>query len=308
VDITLTPAALPDGSLAGAVAGTLSTVSVFVGQELLPPFSRPAGGAPDNGRFAAGTTRADGTAPLVTQFVVDSGAESSFNILVQADTGLGVVQRAFTLTATPLPQVERFVNQVYLDMLGRPADPGAMAFWPVAIAEGGVSRTGFAYQLTRTDEYRAHEVSTIYQALLGRAVDPGALNALVPFLAAGGTPEQVRLFLMVSDEYFAHNGGSNDSYVQALYRDSLGRAADPGGRAFFTGQLAQGGSRLNVALTLVTTSAGRGYEVNQDYQDYLHRPADPGADAFFAQLLAQGVPDAAIVATLVGSDEYLSRV
>src|SRR5262249_8038215 len=138
---------------------------------------------------------------------------------------------------------------------------------------GALTRGQVAAILTATAEYRAKVVNDTYQALLGRPVDTGALNALVPFLAAGGTVEQVRLFLMLSDEYFPHNGGTNQAFVQAVYRDGLGRSADPGGLAFFTGQLNQGGSRLNVALTLVTSGEGRGHEVDLDYQRYLRRSA-----------------------------------
>ncbi|MFL6116566.1 MAG: TolB family protein, partial [Catenulispora sp.] len=101
VDITFTAATLLDGSPAGAIAGTLSTFSVLVGQVLLPQFSLPPGGAADNGLFAAGVTRGDGTAGLVTRFVVNAAARSSFTILVQIDAGFGPAQRVFILVATP---------------------------------------------------------------------------------------------------------------------------------------------------------------------------------------------------------------
>jgi hypothetical protein len=101
IDIAFTPAALLDGSPAGTAAGTLSVITLFVGEAVLPQYSLPAGGAPDNGLFAVGTTRLDGTTALLTQFLVSVAGQSSFTILVQAATGLGVVERLFILTTRP---------------------------------------------------------------------------------------------------------------------------------------------------------------------------------------------------------------
>jgi hypothetical protein len=105
IDVTFTPTALADGSPPGTVAGTLAIVSVLAGQYDPGQLSLPAGAAPDNGLFAAGATRFDGTADLLTEFVVNVAGQSSFTILVQARTGLGLVKRLFRLAALPAPPV-----------------------------------------------------------------------------------------------------------------------------------------------------------------------------------------------------------
>jgi hypothetical protein len=159
--------------------------------------------------------------------------------------------------------------------------------------------------LTNTDEHRAQEVQRAYQALLRRDVDPFALNFLVGFLRSGGTMEQVRIYLASSQEYFDRAGGTNDAFVGGLYQDFLGRAADPGGRAFFTDQLTRGGlSRVTAAVVLATSAEGRQFNVNALFQRYVSRQADPGALSAFSVALARGLREETIEFLLTGSDEY----
>src|SRR4051794_21134755 len=56
---------------------------------------------------------------------------------------------------------DRFVGQVYRDLLGRPADPGALAVWGGLLEHGG-SRTGVALGVAASAEYRAGLVRRLY--------------------------------------------------------------------------------------------------------------------------------------------------
>jgi len=49
-------------------------------------------------------------------------------------------------------------------------------------------------------------------------------------------------------EYFQTNGGANTPYVDALFRDLLGRMPDASGEAFWVSQLVGGATRFSVAL------------------------------------------------------------
>jgi hypothetical protein len=215
----------------------------------------------------------------------------------------------YTQSAPQLTPTQRFVNQAYLDLLGRAADASGLAYFSGQLDRGSLSRFQVASILTATDEYRAKAVNDTYRALLGRDADPGALAALVPFLANGGTTEQVRIFLLGSQEYFARAGGTNDAFLTALYRDTVGRAVDDGGRAFWNGQLAAGASRFTAAIVLATSDEGRGFRVNGLFRQYLGRGNDPGANMAIGRFVGQGLlGEETLVDYLVSSDEYAGRL
>jgi hypothetical protein len=229
--------------------------------------------------------------------------------LTVTDAG-GLSARA-TVTSTTLPggsPGQRFVAGAFAVLLGRPADAGALGFFGAALDQGTLTRSQLTQVLTATAEHRALVVQGLYHRLLGRDADPGALSALVPWMAQGLTPEQVEAFLVSSPEYYGRAGGTDSAFVQAAYRDVLGRAADAGGAAYFGGLLAGGAARAAVAQALVFSGEGLAAAVNGLYQGYLGRAADPGGLGFFVPLLQQGVPDAVLVAALVQSDDFFARL
>jgi hypothetical protein len=95
-----------------------------------------------------------------------------------------------------------FLNALYQDALGRPIDPGGLAWWNSVLA-AGVSRTQVAAQILATVEYRQGVVRAAYQQLLGRAADPGGLTCWTNALNAGATDQQLNAALAGSEEYYA---------------------------------------------------------------------------------------------------------
>lgn len=103
----------------------------------------------------------------------------------------------------------------------------------------------------------------------------------------------------------APSGLSPDQqFVSKLYGDLLHRLADAAGLDYWSGRLAAGLSRLQLALDLEDTAEYRQGQVGSLYQHYLHRNADPAALQNMGALLAAGTSDEALAATIVGSDEY----
>jgi hypothetical protein len=121
--------------------------------------------------------------------------------------------------------------------------------------------------------------------------------------------EQVRIFLLGSQEYFARAGGTNDAFLTALYRDTVGRAVDDGGRAFWNAQLAAGASRFTAAIVLATSDEGRGSRVDGLFRQYLGRAGAPGANVAIGRFVGQGLlREETLVDYLVSSDEYAGRL
>src|SRR5262249_51505414 len=89
---------------------------------------------------------------------------------------------------------QRFLNQLYLDLLGRTIDPSGQATWSAMLTRG-VSRTQVTLQIEGSAEYRTRQVQDFYGLLLNRAPDSTGLAAFAGFLGAGGTVEQVKASL-----------------------------------------------------------------------------------------------------------------
>jgi hypothetical protein len=203
---------------------------------------------------------------------------------------------------------ERFVAQVYQDLLHRGVDAAGLAFWSGQLSTG-TSHEQMVLRLEGSSEYRAVVVQGLYTKFLHRSADPGGLAAFTNSLGNGGTVEQLESIITGSQEYFQTRGGNTaDGFLDALYTDGLGRHVDAGGRATFEMALANGASPTQIAGAIFTSGEFRQDLVQGFYQTFLHRAADAGGLAFFTNSLQQGMADEKIIASLVGSSEYSSHV
>src|SRR5262249_22662569 len=103
---------------------------------------------------------------------------------------------------------QRFLSQVYLDLLQRPIDPVRQASWSNALAVG-MPRTQVVSAIENSQEYHPLEVQYLYGFLLRRPPDPGGLATWINFLNQGGTQQQLEARFLGSDEYFNVQGGTN---------------------------------------------------------------------------------------------------
>jgi len=203
---------------------------------------------------------------------------------------------------------QRFVAQVYLDLLHRPVDQlGLNAF--TGMLNQGVSRGQVVLNIENSMEFRADEVRGLYNQFLHRAADTGGLTGFTNFLANGGTLEQVEAIMVGSPEYFQQRGGgTNDGFLNALYQDALNRAVDPTGRAAFDMALAHG-----TTTGMVAADVFGGLEFQQDlvrgfYQNLLNRAADMAGLNSFVNALQHGETDQQVIAAIAGSDEFFAKV
>ena len=147
-------------------------------------------------------------------------------------------------TASPAAQVTAYVQRVYQDLVGRAPEAAGMSYW-TGVLNSGIPRAAVAWALVTSDEYRSGVIGRMYQQYLGRASDAGGLAYWVGQVGAGLTFEQFQVLLLGSDEYFVSpNKGKSDPthFVDAMYRDVLGRPVDAVGQNYFVGQLVSGTS------------------------------------------------------------------
>jgi probable HAF family extracellular repeat protein len=210
---------------------------------------------------------------------------------------------------TPNRASELFVKQIYRDLLFREVDAGGLQFWSSQIddIDQGQARSNVVLRIEQSLEYRNLETQALYWGLLRRPADPGALNASVAFLEAGGPVKQLQAMVLGSAEYFQRRGGgTNAGFLAALYRDTLGRAIDPGGAAFFGHAMANSTSRTAVALAVMGSQESDAAEAQALYRQFLRRAADPGGSGFFTNVLQRGTTNEGAAAGILASGEFLA--
>jgi hypothetical protein len=201
---------------------------------------------------------------------------------------------------------QKFISQAYHDLLGRAPDPGGLAYWVAQLA-AGAPQGQIANDLTHSAEYFSTIINPAYQNYLGRTADSTGLNYWISQMQSGLTDEQLEAKFIGSSEFYAHAGGTDVQWVDAMYTDLLGRPPDPQGQAFWVSQLAAGVSRATVAYGFAASLEREQQRVEADYLHYLNRPADQQGLNYWVQQFANGLTNEDLIGGLVGSTEYYAR-
>jgi uncharacterized repeat protein (TIGR01451 family) len=161
-----------------------------------------------------------------------------------------------------------------------------------------------ANAFTHSDEYWTNLVTQDYLQLLNRTPSAAEVGSWVDLLKAGLTDEQVLAGFTSSAEYFQQAGGSDQTWVDTVYHDVLGRTADAAGEATWLQALASGTSQFNVAFAIATSVEHESIVVAADYQRYLGRSASPAEVASWVNQFQRGLSSEQVAAALVASEEF----
>lgn len=212
--------------------------------------------------------------------------------------GLFACSQAFGSTLAQ----QNFIDKVYQDLLGRPADPVGLAAYLTLFDKGGTS-FDVAHGVDTSQEYYSILVGSYYQSYLYRPSDAGSVP-LVSLLVGGATDQQVQATILGSSEYFTNRGaGDNAGFLNALYQDLLNRPVDAAGIAAFLPLLNAATPRSQIAIDLLKSTEYEGDLVNGYFLRFLGRPA--GADgAPYVSELGVGVTDETVIAQILGTPEF----
>lgn len=202
-------------------------------------------------------------------------------------------------------QVARYVCRVYLDLLGRGADPSGKAFW-IAQIESGRPRYAILNSFAGTREFRGRQVEIAYQAILGRIVDPGALEHWRERLRTTDL-DVLRSSLLGSPEFLTKAGGI-DGWAPALYQQVLRRPASPEEAAAAKQQVTTGGkTRQQVAAALLVTPEADTVTTQALYEAYLRRTPPASEVGFWVGRLQSGVRETRMIVEIIASNEYFQK-
>jgi hypothetical protein len=157
-------------------------------------------------------------------------------------------------------------------------------------------------------EYHTDLVEGMYEKFLNRQAGPAGLQVFVNMLGSGGTIEQVESIILGSPEFYKLSGGTVQEFVDALYRDLLGRALDPTGGKIWPQYIIQGQTRQQVAANVLASEEYLQDLVNGYYLEFLYRQADTFGLNAFVEALQQGTPDQNVIADILASGESYSRI
>ncbi len=196
-----------------------------------------------------------------------------------------------------------FVRAAYQDIFGAPPSQDALDRWLKALA-GGSTRVQVAAAILASPEYGAAFEDATFQRLLGRPAGAADWTAL---LQSGVPPEQLVSGVLGSDEYYQRAGGSDRAWIDALYRELLGREPAPPEVDGQLATLARGAARPDIAYALTQTEEYRRRFLAGLFQQYLGRAPTDDELRWLLAALATGQPTSAVRAALLGSGEYARR-
>ncbi len=198
---------------------------------------------------------------------------------------------------------ERYVSQVYRDLLGRNPASADQQSW-VGILNAGASRSEFVDALVASPEFKARQITEAYQQLLHRAPTQPEINQQ---LNLGGQLETTRTMILGSNEYvLQHLNDGVQSYVSAVYHDLLGRTATPAEVQSGANDLTNNVPPVVFVATLATAADAQQHFVDEAYGQLLRRSATIAEQI---QLGAVGTYPGIdnLTRTLAASDEYYHR-
>jgi hypothetical protein len=202
------------------------------------------------------------------------------------------------------PSNTRWINQIYLDLLGRPADSVALSTFS-AMLTGGASRASVAAIVLASTEYRQRLLTDFYSTFLHRTPSAAEISYWMPAFTAGLTDVQVEAQIVASPEYYALAGSTNSGWINRIFNDALGRSPSAGDISTYSTLLGSN-SRMSVGLSILNSTEAANRRVQQYFTRFLRRtPSGPDA-SFFTSALVAGSSDETVIAQILAADEYFN--
>jgi hypothetical protein len=301
-----------DGS-AGTVSSELPAGSMTVEERDSHTVIAPASGyprsvpyGPDAGEHTIGWEPAAELTPCtwyrakVTANLVD--ARNQPVVPTSWDFRTGADEAGHRCDDDPYTPIEKFARAVTGSVLDRQATGQELDDVTYA-TERGQTRRGWVTGVLGSAEERQLLVGQAFQRFLGRSADPAGLAYWTAKLQTSSLPS-FQATLASSDEAYRKAGGTDADFLAALYQQILGRAADPGGAAFWVARLGRGVSRRTVAVALLTSRESSAKVVRVAFNQLLDRGPDPSGLAHWTAVLQRGADPRDLWRSIILSAEY----
>ena len=182
---------------------------------------------------------------------------------------------------------DAFIDQLYNHILAREADAEGKAYWLETIDNRSLSAAQATQAFLNSDEYATTvtPLALLYYTTFNRAPDAAGLAFWAGALQRGNSFMAISESFMASAEYLALYGSlvDNSDFIDQVYSNSFGRAADAEGHANWLAHLDRGMSRAELLGHFARSpelAALRGEELAIIAQYHGVLGADPGPREF----------------------------
>jgi Tol biopolymer transport system component len=202
---------------------------------------------------AGSTTRRVSTSPVVA----DPTGNGSGDALSDDGTIAAFSKAGQSLVASPTSHVEQvyvseamqlgpfaslaaFIDQQYLDFLGRAATAGEQQSWQAKLLDGRATPSSMIAALAGSESFAKHRapVVRLYWAFFLRKPDPSGLSYWIKKYETGTKLGTIAQGFAKSSEFKNRYGTlGNEDFVKLIYPNIFERQPDPSGLAYWTGKL-----------------------------------------------------------------------
>ncbi|HWJ61313.1 MAG TPA: DUF4214 domain-containing protein [Acidimicrobiales bacterium] len=215
----------------------------------------------------------------------------------------------------PFASATAAVDQAYADILGRTPTASERSAGAAALGAGTKTPSQLMAGLVAGEGVAdAQPVARLYLAGLGRLPDRSGLQFWTRRHAAGVPLIKLAEQFIGSAEFKRRYGSpSNTGYIDVLYRNVLGRAADTTGSDYWNRRLAFGViSRAGLVVQFSESGENKAktattVEASVVYVGMVLRAPDPSVLAWWATKKAGGSPLSALTDLVYGSAAYRNR-
>jgi hypothetical protein len=220
------------------------------------------------------------------------------------------------ISENPLNDTTEFVKQQYRDFLNREAETAGLQFWVNMIDSGAITRAQVIESFFWSKEFGARiaPIVRLYFAYFLRIPEYEGLMFWIDAYNSGWSLGAISDSFAGSEEFQQRYGAlNNEAFVNLVYQNILGRAPDPGGYAFWVGELNSG--RRTRGQVMIGFSESAEYEgltshevfVTMMYVVMLRRSPEEGGSDFWMNYLDSGNSGLGLIDGFLHSQEYANR-
>ena len=148
------------------------------------------------------------------------------------------------------PDAPSFVRQQYKDLFGRAATDREVFLGSLTLATASLADYDAKLIAGPVWQHAAGGVNRLYSAYFDRDADLTGLDFWVGKVLTGTSLNAVSSAFAASSEFTSTYGSLDDAaFVDLVYQNVLGRAADAGGTAYWTGKLTSGSASRGQVMT-----------------------------------------------------------
>ena len=208
-----------------------------------------------------------------------------------------------------------FAMQQYRDFLAREGDAGGIGYWNGQLNSAAQTRAQMIQDFFGSAEFQGTgaPVVRLYFAYFLRIPDYGGLLFWMDYSRAGHGLIAISNNFAASQEFIDRYGTlTNDQFVDLVYQNVLGRAADPGGKSYWLGQLNGGTTRGEMMIGFSESAEYQSAIFNETYVTMMYvgmlkREPDSGGFAFWVNYLDTGNSGQTLINGFLAAPEYRNR-